>query len=260
MGSAETVLVNQPIAADLGPPPPLDLTGQALFLDLDGTLAPIVSRPEAVGPEPGRTALLDHLAARLDGALAVVSGRGLDDLDRIFEGRVSAVAAVHGLVRRTAQGQVIADPPGPGMAQASRELQAFAAKQPGVQIEDKRYAIAVHFRHAPDAEGPLTQLTRRLAESLGLELQPGFKVIDLRLPGPDKGAALRAFCAEPPFARRRPVFVGDDLTDEAGFEAARELGGFGVVVGNRRPTGAGFALADVPAALAWLSSAVESGA
>ena len=252
--------LHRPADESLRPPPPLDLAGRALFLDLDGTLTPLVARPEAVGPDPRRAALLAKLEARLGGALAVVSGRGLDDLDRILEGRVAAVAAVHGLVRRTAEGQVIADSPGAHMAQASQELRAFAAKRPGVQIEDKRYAIAVHFRHAPDAEGAVTQLTRSLAGSLGLELQPGCKVVDLRLPGPDKGDALRAFCAEPPFAGRRPVFVGDDLTDEAGFAAARELRGFGVVVGCRRPTGAGFALADVPAALAWLSSAVGSGA
>lgn len=232
--------------------PRLKAAETALFLDLDGTLAPIMDRPEMVGPDPRRTRLLERLAARLEGRLAIISGRSLEDLDRILEGRASAVAAVHGLVWRSADGQVVRTPPHPGLAHAAEELRRFAFAHAGALVEDKGLSIALHYRLAPGLAERARFQAEALARETGLTLQPGDCVLELRTPGPRKGEALAAFMAEPPFRGFRPVFVGDDLTDEDGFRAARDLGGFGVLVGPPRPSAAAHRLDDVAATLAWL--------
>jgi trehalose 6-phosphate phosphatase len=239
-------------AAVLGPPPCLDLGRVALFADLDGTLTPIVATPNAVGPDPDRRGLLDALTHALSGRLAVVSGRGLGDLDRVLEGRVPAIAAVHGLARRAADGRLIHQVDGGRIGEAVEVIMAFAKADPGLLVENKGVAVALHYRRSPAAAEACRELARRLASSLGLTLQEGDKVVELKAPGPDKGGALTAFMAEAPFAGAMPVFLGDDLTDEHGFAAARDLGGFGVVVGPRRPTLADFALEDVATAREWL--------
>jgi trehalose 6-phosphate phosphatase len=235
--------------------PVLELSGTALFLDLDGTLAPIVLRPDQVVPDPRRTSLLERLAKGLDGRLAVVSGRTLDDLDRILEHRVTALAGVHGLARRASDGSLRIARAHPGHAQALAAMNAFAAPRHGVLVEDKGLSIALHYRQAPEIAAAAIEEAERVARLTGLSLQPGRMVVELRAPGPTKGDSVRAFMAEPPFAGARPVFIGDDLTDEDGFEAAKRLGGFGVLVGAPRATAARFQLPDVDAALAWLERA-----
>ncbi|HZL01168.1 MAG TPA: trehalose-phosphatase [Caulobacteraceae bacterium] len=244
----------------LADPPPLDPRHAALFADLDGTLAPIEATPDEVGPDRTRRRLLDALSSVLSGRLAVISGRGLADIDRVLEGRVPAVAAVHGLVRRTTGGRLLAPPADPRIREATAALRAFARSDPGLLVEDKSVAVALHFRAAPQAAEDCRALAVRLAEARGLVLQEGAMVVELRLPGPDKGAAVRAFMAEAPFAGATPVFLGDDLTDEAGFAEAGRLGGYGVVVGARRPTRATYALAGVAAARRWLKRSIEAAA
>jgi len=246
----------QEITAGLPPPKPLRLGDTALFLDLDGTLAPIAARPQDVGPDPRRTGLLERLTERLDGRLAVVSGRTLDDIDRILEGRVTAVAAVHGLVRRDAQGRVVETPAHPGLAAAAEALHAFAARDSGLIVEEKGLSVALHFRLAPRHAEAARACAADLAAQTGLVLQEGAMVEELRTPGPDKGASVRAFLSERPFIGAMPVFVGDDATDEAGFAAARAPGGVAVAVGPQQgPTEAGFRLPGVEAALTWLEAA-----
>jgi trehalose 6-phosphate phosphatase len=237
----------------------LRLAQTALFADLDGTLAPIEATPQAVGPNESRRRLIDALTRALAGRFAVVSGRGLDDIDRVLENRVAAVAAVHGLVRRNAErGLVATVVDGPALKVALDAIRAFTARHAGVLIEDKGSAIALHYRQAPDAGLACRALTRHLASDLSLQIQEGDMVVELRAPGPDKGAAVNAFMAETPFSGFMPVFLGDDFTDESGFEAAQTLGGFGVIIGARRPTVARYALADVAAARIWLQRAVEA--
>ncbi len=228
----------------------------ALFADLDGTLAPIEATPDAVKPDASRRRLLDALARALQGRLAVVSGRGLGDLDRVLEARIPAVAAVHGLVRRTADGRVIAASGDARVGDALAAFHAFAKADQGLLVEDKGAAVALHYRAAPAAGEACRDLARRVGATLGLMVQEGDMVVELRAPGSDKGGAVAAFMAEAPFAGFTPVFIGDDLTDEHGFEAARALGGYGVVVGRRRPTAALYALADVSAAQSWLRRAL----
>jgi trehalose 6-phosphate phosphatase len=236
--------------------PVLELSGAALFLDLDGTLAPIVARPDQVTPDARRTRLLERLGQALDGRLAVVSGRTLNDLDRILEHRVAALAGVHGLARRASDGSLRMAQAHPGHERALAALSAFAAPLQGVLVEDKGLSIALHYRQAPESAGAAIGEAERVARLTGLTLQPGRMVVELRAPGSTKGDSVRAFMAEPPFAGARPVFVGDDLTDEDGFEAADRLGGFGVLVGAPRISAARFQLNDVEAALAWLERAL----
>ena len=236
-------------------PGPLALANAALFLDLDGTLAPIAARPQDVLPDPRRTGILERLTRGLDGRLAVVSGRTLRDIDRILEGRVPAVAAVHGLLRRDADGVVRETKPHPALPEAVAALRLFAAGHPGMIVEDKRHSTALHYRGAPDQGEAARREAERIAARTGLVLQPGDMVAELRTPGPTKGDSVEAFLARAPFAGATPVFLGDDLTDEDGFSAAERLGGYGVLVGPARPTAARLRLDDVDAALAWLEAA-----
>jgi trehalose 6-phosphate phosphatase len=244
------------LAVGLPAPKPLRLGETALFLDLDGTLAPIAARPQDVRPDPRRTSLLERLAKRLDGRLAVVSGRTLADVDRILEGCVTAVAGVHGLVLRHPNGRVEVTPAHPGLAAAVAGLRAFAALDSGLIVEEKGLSVALHFRLAGRYGAAAHDCAERLAASTGLTLQEGDMVEELRTPGPDKGTSVRAFMSAPPFAGARPVFVGDDATDEDGFAAAYALGGLGVGVGAIRPTQASYRLIDVDAALTWLENAL----
>lgn len=241
-------------------PKAVPLDRAALFLDLDGTLAPFAPTPEGVAPEPRRTALLRAAGQRLGGRLAVVSGREIASVDRIVERAVLAVAGVHGLERRDGAGRLTRTPPHPELVRAGDVLQTFADSRPGVLVERKALGVAVHVRNAPEAEDEARALARRLAEDTGLILQDGNKVAELRTPGADKGDALRAFMAEPPFAGAVPVFVGDDLTDEHGFQALGALGGWGVLVGPPRATAATSRLDSPAAVLDWLAACLDGGA
>jgi trehalose 6-phosphate phosphatase len=156
-------------------------------------------------------------------------------------------------VRRNARGSVLTRAPHPGLNYARVKLDRLTDR-PGVLLEDKGLGLAVHYRKAPDAEEAVIRNCRAIAETTGLVLQLGRMVAELRTPGADKGESVRAFMAEPPFAGATPVFVGDDLTDEDGFAAAAELGGYGVLVGETRDTAAHHGLSDVEAVLGWLGA------
>lgn len=244
------------LTVPLPAPKPLGLRDRALFLDLDGTLAPIAARPQDVRPDPRRTDLLERLARALDGRLAVITGRTLADADRILEGRVAAVAAVHGLVRRDVAGQLYEHSVHPRLQEAADAFRAFATRDSGLLVEDKGLSVALHFRLAANCAHAARACARRLAAETGLTLQHGDMVEELRTPGPTKADSVRAFMAEPPFFGATPLFLGDDITDEDGFAAARALGGAGILVGAPRPTGARYRLPNVDAALSWLEAAL----
>jgi len=229
----------------------------ALFLDMDGVLAPITATPGGVGPDARRSRVLARLLERLDGRLAVLSGRTIAEIDRICDGVVPCVAGVHGLERRRADGQVRRLAPHPHMAQVHQALVDFARDRPGVLIEDKGLGVTLHYRQAPDQAAAAHALVRGLAETHGLTLQPGDMVQELKTPGADKGRALTAFMDETPFKGAIPVMTGDDLTDEFAFAAAAGLGGFGVLVGAPRDTAATFGLTDSGAVMAWLETLTE---
>jgi len=235
----------------LGAPPPFDRSA-ALFLDLDGTIAEIEPRPDQVAAAPMRSALLVELGRRMGGRVAILSGRTLDDVDRILEGSVAAVAAVHGLVRRRPDGSIEQTSPSPALEAARGVFTILAEAQRGLIVEDKTVSVTLHYRQVPQVEAAVCEAAERIATSSDLVLQQGAMVAELRTPGPTKGDCLRAFLAEPPFEGHAPVMVGDDLTDEHAFEAAKAAGGYGVLVGPERGTHASYRLETVADVLDWL--------
>lgn len=245
-----------PLRHDLPPPPPLDPERDALFLDLDGTLVAIAEHPDCIRPDAMLAPLLRQARARLGGRLAIVSGRSLADLDRHLGDAAPLAGGIHGAEMRGARTADLDPDAARALAQARLVL---AAEAGALLVEDKGSAIALHFRQRPDLGVLAGRLAARLADASGgsLAVQPGRMVFELKPARADKGAVVRAFLEEPLFAGSRPLFVGDDLTDEAGFRAAQAAGGWGVLVGDRAPTAARFALADVAAVHAWLAALVE---
>ena len=241
----------------LAPPDPLPDQGASLLLDLDGTIAPIMPRPHDVAPTPARTLLMKRLAERLGGRLAIVSGRTIAEVDRVLEGSVIAVAGVHGLERRTPAGRLERAMPDPALDLVRAELPRLLARFPDLNTEDKGLSVTIHFRAAPEAAAAVKAFARDIAARTDLVLQPGDTVAELRGPGAGKGAAIRAFMSEAPFAGTRPVYLGDDQTDEDGFAAVCALGGVGVLVGPAKSTAATRRLANVDAVMDWLSAAVS---
>ncbi|TWI02864.1 trehalose 6-phosphate phosphatase [Luteimonas cucumeris] len=239
--------------------PPLPADDWALFLDVDGCLLDFADTPDGVFVPPALPVRLDALSRRLDGALALVSGRTLASLDRLFAPLQLPAAGLHGLERRHVEsrsGPPTAPPALAGIADAARQL---AAKYPGTLVEDKRAAIALHWRAEPLAASDFEAFAMAALPQLeGYRLQHGDHVIELRPAQADKGDAIAAFLEEPPFRGRMPVFAGDDLTDEHGFEVVNARGGITVLVGAREPSAAGYHLDDIAAVHAWLG--VESGA
>ena len=214
-------------------------------------------KPHDVGPIQARTELMRKLVERFDGRLAIVSGRTIAEVDRVLQGAVIAVAGVHGLERRTAAGRLERARPDPRLDLVRAELPGLLARFPGLTTEDKGLSVTIHYRGDPEAGPAVQAFARDLAARTDLVLQPGDTVAELRGPGAGKGAAIRAFMREAPFAGTRPVYLGDDQTDEDGFAAAVALGGAGVLVGPPRPTAATRRLADVAAVMDWLAGAVS---
>lgn len=238
-------------------PPPFSPAGTALFLDFDGTLVELAEAPDMIEVPASLHHLLARLAERLEGRLAIVSGRSLADLERHLGPLDLAVSGSHGLELRLPGGRPSIGAAPEGLAQAQREIEGFAAATPGLLVEEKPAGIAVHYRRAPEEERRVAAFLSDLAGRTGLLVQRGKMVVELRAHGTDKGDALRRIMAEPVFAGARPLFVGDDLTDEHAFAAAAALGGAGVLVGAPRPTAARWRLADVAAVARWLDAVAD---
>lgn len=236
-------------------PPPAP--GWALFLDVDGTLIEIADRPSAVRVEPRMIGVLTALVHATDGAVALVSGRPVADLDRLFAPLVLPAAGLHGLERRDVAGRWAARAARePAVDRFAASFADFAASHPGALVEDKGLTVALHYRLAPEAADEARALADRLAAESGgaFRVQHGKMVAELRPEGPDKGAVVAAFMAEPPFAGRLPVFVGDDVTDEAGFAEVNRRGGHSVRVGDATvPSAARWRVPSVAALADWLA-------
>lgn len=241
------------------PPPPAH-PAWAYFLDLDGTLIDIAPTPAGIVVDRGILDLLAALRQACGGALALISGRSLADLDRHLDGLALPAAGLHGLERRGLDGVVrraAAQPP--AWATLRDCLRRLVAAHPGLLLEDKGLAFALHYRQAPNLAGYVHRWVGALlaAHGQGMQMQRGKRVVEIRPSGADKGSAIAEFLARPPFHGRRPVCVGDDLTDEFGFALVNRLHGVSVKVG-RGPTCARYRLPDVAAVRDWLVKAATA--
>ena len=239
------------------PPPPAD--DWALFLDVDGCLLEFADAPDAVTVPAGLPALLERLAQRLDGAVALVSGRALASLDTLFAPLRLTAAGLHGLERRSAAAQVAAPARPAAFGHVHDEARALAGAWPGALVEDKGAALGLHWRRAPQAAGALRAFAEAALPRLpGYRLQHGNQVVELRPAAGDKGEAILALLGEPPFRGRTPVFAGDDITDESGFAVVNARRGLSVLVGGREPSAAHYALRGPREVLAWLGAEEDS--
>jgi trehalose 6-phosphate phosphatase len=219
--------------------PPSPSPDGCLFLDVDGTLLEFTDSP--FDPQAGDAlkGLLAAVSRRLDGAVALVSGRSIRTLDDLFAPLRLPAAGLHGIERRSFSGATHGmSPPGARLDRldpARTVLGRLVDNHPGTLLEDKDRTIAVHFRRAPAAEPAVRRAVVAIAGELGsdYEIQAGDKVLEIKPRGADKGGAVAAFLAEAPFHGRRPVYVGDDLTDLSGFRVAAAHGGLAVAVGDR---------------------------
>ncbi len=205
-----------------------------LLLDFDGTLVPIGPTPDAIEVTDELRALVAEAAERLDGRVALISGRSLDQLDELW-GRSLwpvTVAASHGLELRH-DGHRRAPPPANIFSRLIREINKAFPAGDGVVIELKSFGVGLHYRLAPGRREAVRAWTEERAAEHDLIIQPGDMVYELRLPGADKGDAVRTIMGLPHFAGSRPVYIGDDLTDIPGIAAARAFGGSGIAVGDR---------------------------
>ena len=204
----------------------------ALFLDFDGTLVDIAEQPHDVEVPSGLVQTLMSLNDYLEGAVAVVSGRPISQIDDFLRPLQLAAAGVHGAERRSASGEMtlLWTPALDVVEQAAREL---AAHNAGLLVESKRGSLALHYRQAPELEALcLSTMQDAVRESPGVTLLKGKMVVEAKPDGATKGGAIESFLREPPFAGRTPLFVGDDITDEVGFASVQRVGGLGVKVGE----------------------------
>ena len=238
--------------------PPLTLLqGSSLFLDFDGTLVELAPTPDTVRVDDRVLRLLADLQVALDGRLALLSGRAVSVLQAYVQPLELALAGSHGLERLLTDGGIQSAEPPESLPSAILEFRRVEARHPGVLVEEKPAGVALHYRNAPEAESLCQEVAQRVAATTGMAVQPGKMVVELKDSAADKGRALAQFMSEPPFAGTKPVFIGDDLTDEHAFAASRLAGGTGVLVGPERATAAACRLDDVHDVWRWLEQACE---
>jgi trehalose 6-phosphate phosphatase len=248
--------VSGPIAATPG-----SGDGWALFLDFDGTLVDIAERPEAVIVDPGLPALLTRLRERCGGALAIVTGRAVSVIECFLPGLGLDICGLHGMERRIGGHLQRIEPAGlPALRAAVPKLAARLSPIPGVLIEDKGESVALHWRLAPDAAQQVREAANSVLRDLGanFRLQDGKAVVEIVPEASGKGRAVEALLNAPPYRGRRPLFAGDDVTDENGFRAVEPLGGVSIKIGPGETAAA--RRIDSPAAFRlWLSEFAEDG-
>jgi len=210
-------------------------TGWALFLDVDGTLIDLAATPDTVTVPPSLVPILAAAQKRLDGALAIVSGRTIAAVDCIVAPLVLPCAGEHGAALRLPNGSFEAAPAAYAMPSEWRNrAEKTVAAWPGVWVENKSCGLALHYRQAPERKDAVLALAHNLVGDgrSGFEVLPAHMVLEIRHRDLNKGVAVHRFMTFPPFRGRRPVFVGDDVTDEDGFAAARAMDGLGLHVAN----------------------------
>jgi trehalose 6-phosphate phosphatase len=222
-----------PVPASLVP----HLSQTAILLDIDGTLLEFAATPREVWVPPGLRETLDALIERTSGALALVSGRSLNDIDLIFAPQVYPAVGGHGaemrLVLDGEQGAVQAPPMD---KELKRRLAAIASLSPGILLEDKGYSLALHYRLAPQAERAIYEavsLIRAELPEAPIEVLPGKCVCEIKHAGFTKATGVRELMTRAPFQGRKPLFIGDDVTDETVFAIMPDYGGLSFSVGRR---------------------------
>lgn len=234
--------------------------GDALFLDVDGTLLDLQPHPDDVVADAGLLAMLDSIEARFSGALALVSGRPVDALDRIFTPLTLTAAGTHGAEVRLAGEPIATAAAQPLTAEDVEKLQQFSAQHEGLVLELKSSGMSLHYRQAPDMEDACRQMVAGIldASCAPLRLIDGKKVLELTAGKHNKGEAIRQILTSKRFAGRRPIFIGDDVTDEDGFRVVNELGGLSIVVGDVPDSAAHTSISDVAGVHAMLGQLVAS--
>ena len=239
-------------------PDNLDPDAVALFLDVDGTLLAIRDNPSDVTANRALIGTLEACFDRLDGAMALISGRSVAEVDRIFAPAIFPVAGAHGSELRGSDGRTVSAVNAP-LPQATLEaLEAFASRHDGLLLERKRGGASLHYRRAPALQTECRRLVDELLAGLGdsYRLIAGKMVFEIAPSAHDKGAAIRQFLQAPPFKGRSPVFFGDDVTDEDGFRVVNELGGLSVRIGDTGNSEARYWLQGVAAVQSWLCEAI----
>lgn len=228
----------------------------AFFLDVDGTLVDLAPTPDSVRVAPETLDLLRRLVICTEGAVALVSGRAISVLDDLFRPLWLPAAGLHGFERRNVCGAYSKHgaPDGVSLQRARILLSEFVRRHPGLLLEDKRFAIAVHYRAAPQLADDVKDAVNAVQRVVGsaFEVQPGQMVMELRPSGANKAGAIASFMREPPFQRRHAVMVGDDLTDECAFRWVNAAGGSSIAVNVSHPTSATARLDGVRDVHGWL--------
>jgi trehalose 6-phosphate phosphatase len=215
---------------------PLPTTDWCLFLDVDGTLLELADHPGAVFVDPELRELLARLRAAANGAIALVSGRTIADLERLFSDPTLPLAGMHGCERRDARGGLHVAPVAlEQLAEVRDGLKRLAARHPGLLLEDKGAGLALHFLKARELEHELRAEVALLAAPLvpRFALLDGHAVIEVKPAAHTKDTAVTEFMEEAPFRGRQPIFIGDDTTDYGGFAAVRRFDGLAIAVGSR---------------------------
>jgi len=216
-----------------------DMDDCALLLDVDGTILDLAPTPREVYVSSELRHILTRLRERTRGAIAFVSGRGINELDLIFAPLSLAAVGNHGAeIRATHDGEIELQSVRPLATKIKQKFAAIAEAGPGIVVEDKTYSIALHYRLAPDQEDYVRRTAAAICEDLsglGLELLPGKAVIEIKQVGISKATGVRKLMSASPFRGRKPIFIGDDVTDEAVFPVIPEYDGFSFSVGRHIP-------------------------
>ena len=242
------------------PPPPAPERDWAWFFDIDGTLVEIAQTPDSIVVPGDLTPLISRLSWLFDGAVALITGRAIADVDSVLPLQGIAIAGQHGLEIRSSNGSTATHAVRAERLNCIRTaLLEAVEKHPGLIAEYKGLSIALHYRHAPALASFAHRLMRELRGRYAPDfvIQRGKRVVELKPAGRDKGVAIAEMMSDAPFSGRVPVFVGDDVTDEIGFKVVNRMGGHSIKIGPGR-TNATWRLKNVKALRSWLQESTAN--